>query len=184
MNKEADYKFCPKCKGKFLKDKNNLLVCSQCKFHYYINPKLANAIILKRDNNKILLVKRKVLPKIGWWDLPGGFVEINETLEQSMERETKEELGICLKKYQYFRSYYDNYLYQGINYATICGVFIGKLSGNEKIKPEDDISEAKFFLFKDIPFSKIAFSGLQKALQDYQSLFSLHQSQRSKSSKK
>ena len=48
----------------------------------------------KDDGVKVLLIKRKYPPFKGSWAIPGGFVELEESLEEAVERELMEETGI------------------------------------------------------------------------------------------
>ena len=164
-----NFKFCPKCGGKLNKQTDNLSICSKCGFHFYINPKPSNALIVTTNNDELLLVKRKFDPKKDFWDLPGGFVNLNENLEESLIREIKEELGIKISKFSYFRSYYDSYLYQQVNFPALCGVFYTKINNTlcQQIKPGDDVKEVKLFKFNKIPFEKIAFPSMKRALRDF-----------------
>lgn len=161
-----NYNFCIKCAGKLKHKKEGLLICLSCDFHFYLNPKTTNAGILLNEKGEVLLVKRKYPPRKNYWDLPGGFIELNETGEESFIREIKEELGIIIKNSKYFASYYDVYLYQNIYFPTLCLVYTEKID-SQGIKASDDISQVKFFPFAKIPFSKIAFDGLKTALRDF-----------------
>lgn len=167
MISEYDFTFCPKCGGNFKKHTHNSLVCTSCGLHYYINPKGCNAIILKNSKDEVLLVKRKDDPQKGFWDLPGGFIDVNETIEESMHREMKEELGIDIEQITYFTSFYDRYVFGGIKAYTICAVFIGTVPDNSNIIPADDAESVEFFKTEDIPFKQIAFEGITKALKEY-----------------
>ena len=60
---------------------------------HYENPKPTASIICMRDN-ELLLAKRAFNPAKGEWGLPGGFMELNETLNEAAERELKEETSI------------------------------------------------------------------------------------------
>ena len=91
------YRFCPKCGTKAERKLHNLLSCPNCGYDFYINPASTNAAILENPKGEILLVKRKFDPMKGHLDLPGGFVEIGESLEASTIREIKEELGLDIK---------------------------------------------------------------------------------------
>lgn len=58
---------------------------------------LGTHIIIKNENNEILLCKRNKKFGFGEWELPGGHLEFQESFEQNLERECKEELGINVK---------------------------------------------------------------------------------------
>lgn len=161
------FKFCPQCKNQLKKLNQKLVNCSSCGFNFYFNPAPTNALILENKSKEILLVKRKFPPKKGFWDLPGGFVEQKETIEQSLKREIKEELGIEITHFKYFSSYTGNYFYKKMYYFTLCFVFIGKIENQKIIKAGDDAEKIKFFKKEKIPFQRIAFPEIKNALKDY-----------------
>ena len=69
---------------------------SQSKNEYPDNPRVAvGAIVFK--NNKVLLVRRAQAPSQDLWAIPGGRVEIGETLQEAAEREIFEETGITIR---------------------------------------------------------------------------------------
>ena len=72
------------------------LVCKDCDFIYYENPKVVTGILPVIDN-EILLCKRAIEPQKGLWTFPCGYLECNETLEQGALRESREEAGITLE---------------------------------------------------------------------------------------
>lgn len=161
-------KYCPNCKNKLIK-KTNLFYCQKCVFYFYHNPIPTNGLIIYNETKEVLLVKRKFSPKKNYWDIPGGFINLNETLENSIKREIKEELGIDvdLKKLTYLTSSKDLYNYKKIKSYTICLIFLYKINKihKEKMIPSDDISEAKWFKEQNINWEKIAFSGIKKGLK-------------------
>jgi len=163
------FKFCPRCRKKLRHLSERLLDCPFCGFHFYLNPSLTNAVIFENKKKELLLVKRKVDPGAGLWDLPGGFVEYDESGEQSAYREIKEELGITINHLQYFCSIPDLYPFREITYHTLCLFYTAKLSPQQekKLKASDDITDFKFFKKKELPYEKIAFKGIIKALQLY-----------------
>ncbi len=162
-----DYKYCPKCANRLTKKAENLFVCKNCGFHLYENPRPTNGLIAENDKGEILLVKRLHDPKKGYWDVAGGFVDFEETAEESIKREVKEELGVDLTDLRYFTSTADRYLYKGINYHTLCFFFIATISNPKHLKASDDISEMKFFPKDQIPYKKIAFEGVKLAIKKY-----------------
>lgn len=130
------------------------------------NPAPTNGVILENEKGEMLLVRRKYNPKKGYWDLPGGFVNISESMEDAVRREIKEELGIDLKTFTYFSSYPDRYFYNG-KYEKILGfIFVGRIK-DQKIKPADDVASYEFFPKDKIPFEGLAFENLKQVLKDY-----------------
>ncbi len=163
---EIDIPFCPKCGHAFTKMSSRNTVCGNCGLDYYVNPRPCNAIIITDNKKRILLVKRAIDPFKGLWDLPGGFIDIGETAEESVLREAKEELGVEVDKIQYLFSGYDRYEYKGLNYHTLGFVFTAQiLSG--VIQPLDDVGEIKYFSEEEIPWTKLAFPVLQETLKQF-----------------
>lgn len=165
MNPNIAYKFCPICSSKLNFKKENLLVCSKCKFEFYINTVPCNAAIIENEKGEILLVKRKFDPKKGYWDWPGGFLDAGESLEDSIKREIKEELNVEIELGKFVGVYSDTYLFQNINNPVICIVMAGKIKG--EIKVSDDVAGYKYFSKKDIFKQKLAFKSMKKEIQDY-----------------
>lgn len=166
MKPISAFQFCPRCQKPLKKISSRLVDCQSCGFHYYFAPAITNAAIIENKKGEILLVKRKFSPKKGFWDLPGGFVEFGETIEQSLKREIKEELGLNLTNFRYFSSYPGHYFYKGLDYSTLCFVFLGKVK-NQKLKASDDAEKIKFFKKEKIPFKRLAFVEIKNALKDY-----------------
>lgn len=167
MISEISFKFCPKCKGKFKKKKDDLLICTKCNLYYFINPRPCNTVIILNEKNEILLVKRKLPPKKGYWDLAGGFTGLNESMEESVIREVKEELNITLHEIKYFLSLSGRYGYKGLKYHTLGFAYIAHINKSQikKIKPSDDAADFKFFSLNKIPFEKIGFKVIKKTLR-------------------
>ena len=90
------FRYCPVC-GSSLFEVNNFKSkkCQDCGFTYYANPCSATAAFIVNDNNELLVVRRAKEPAKGTLDLPGGFCDMCETVEDGMRREIKEGRG-CL----------------------------------------------------------------------------------------
>ena len=63
---------------------------------YPEDPRVAVGAVVTR-NGRVLLVKRKHAPGQGLWAIPGGSVELGETLQDAAEREIKEETGLTIR---------------------------------------------------------------------------------------
>lgn len=165
-------KFCPKCGKKTFKFKNHVVLnCQSCDFNWFVNPKPTVNILFLDSNNQVLLIKRKFEPKKNLWGMVGGFVDINETLEQAILREIKEEVGLQIfaDRLLYIDSKIDKYEFEGLEYDTLSAIFSTVLTASEiqNLQPNDDVLEFKFFEKRKIPYSKIAFESTKKILQKY-----------------
>lgn len=72
----------------------NRLFCDTCDLPVYENPIPAACLVTIDAEERVLLVKRSVDPKKGFWCLPGGFMELDETPEGAGLRELREETGL------------------------------------------------------------------------------------------
>ena len=96
MTQNSTNNFCSKCGYKLLPiDSLNSQVthCKKCNFTIYADPKVAAVIIVKKQN-QILLVKRSIEPHLGKWSLLSGYVNRGENVESAAIREVKEEVNI------------------------------------------------------------------------------------------
>lgn len=162
------YQFCPLCgenyqeastqKGKFH--------CFACGYDFYISPKPCNGLILENNKGEILLVKRKFDPGKGKWDVPGGFVDQNENLEQSAMREAQEELGVAITNIRYLTSYHDLYEFQKVTSPTLIFMLTATIKSGE-LSAQDDAEEFRFFPKDQLPWDNLAFNFLDRALRDY-----------------
>ncbi len=124
------------------------------------------AIILENNKGEILLYLRDNKPDIPFphhWDLFGGHVEPGETLEVALVREVKEELGIKLDNYRFFKKYE---CLEGDVAPNIKYVYVAKLD-----KPISELTlkegeRLKFFSKEEIPKVKFA-NVLKKIVTDY-----------------
>lgn len=169
MKPQIAFKFCPRCANSLVPLKihnEDDLQCKDCGFHFYINPHPTSSAIIENGKEEVLLVRRKYPPKVGFWDLPGGFVEPNETFEQGVIREVQEELGVKIEPLKLIGNYIDSYEFQGIEYPTINIVFLAKKASGE-YRPTDDVDDYRFFAKEKILKQKIAFKSMRKSLEDF-----------------
>jgi ADP-ribose pyrophosphatase YjhB (NUDIX family) len=167
MKIQEAYKYCPRCKSDF-ELKEEMLFCTNCGLRHYLNPKPCTNLIIENPMGEVLLVKRGVEPKKGTWDIPGGFVVLQETFEDAIIREIEEELSIKLskEKLEYVGSYIDLYDYNGITYDILVVVFAVRIKAMV-LKVLDDIEEYKWFAKKLIPLEEISFDSAKQSIKDY-----------------
>lgn len=95
MHPLAQFKYCPKCGGTDFRVINEKARrCEACDFTYYFNPSAAVACLVTDKMRNVLISVRGKEPAINTYDLPGGFIDLNETAEEGMARELLEETGI------------------------------------------------------------------------------------------
>ncbi len=99
---------------------------------------------------KVLLVKRKINPFRGKWSLPGGFVRMNENLEQAAKRELEEETGVKNIYLEQLYTFGDPKRDPRERVITISYMALIN-SENIKLRASTDASEAEWFVVKNIP---------------------------------
>ena len=158
--------FCSRCGSKNIYgfiDGNNRFHCSGCNTIHYENPKPTATIICTR-NHELLLAKRAFSPAKGEWGLPGGFMELNETLNEAAARELKEETNLD--------GTVTGILSTCSHYGTIFGdiLLIGvemQVTDFSPMKAGDDAEEIAFFSIDNLP--DIAFYCHNKFINEYKS---------------
>ena len=106
------FNFCPRCGSeRFVEHNTKAKVCRQCGFQYYHNSSAAVAgFIISSNGQELLLCTRAKNPYKGTLDLTGGFVDNEETAEEAICREIKEELNLDVTKATYLFSLPNTYL--------------------------------------------------------------------------
>lgn len=66
-------------------------VCDACGFIDYVNPRIVTGAVAVAPDGRVLLCKRAIEPRKGFWTLPAGFMELGETVEEGCRREAREE---------------------------------------------------------------------------------------------
>lgn len=140
--------------------------CPGCEQPLYENPVPAACVVLIDENDKILLTKRSVEPQIGYWCLPGGFIELGEAPEDAALRELMEETGVTGQIERLMGVMSDpNALYHTV---LITGYLIKQYSGVPVAN--DDVSDVAFFSVDQLP--EIAFESHTLFIRNYYSAYS------------
>lgn len=158
---------CPNCRSTKISLIDGVrFSCASCQFSYFHNTASAvAAMILVED--EILLTTRAKKPGKGLLDLPGGFVDQFESLEQALTREIREELSIEMKDWQYFISFPNQYMYKGVNYHTCDSIFITTLPDKPELSiQQSEIALAAFYPLAELPLADIAFDSIRSAITE------------------
>ncbi|MEO0575825.1 MAG: NUDIX hydrolase [Pseudomonadota bacterium] len=145
--------FCSNCGGAVSRavpegDTHERWVCTQCGMIHYQNPKIVVGCVPERDG-KILLCKRAIEPRVGYWTVPAGFMELKETMAEGAARETMEEACAEVEVGELFASV-------DVPHAGQVHVFFSaKLVSDFAPGPES--LDCAMYDPKDIPWDDIAF---------------------------
>ena len=161
----AVYRFCPACGGslepRLLKaGDQERLVCVDCTFVFYMDPKVAVGTIIATDDGRIVLVRRAIEPGFGLWVFPGGYVDRGEQVKTAAMREAREESGLDVV----IGDLVNIYSYPGN--APIIIVYTATVAGGE-LCGDDECLEARLFTPAEIPWDALAFRSTREALEDY-----------------
>jgi len=158
-------KYCSNCGSANLEfkipegDNMKRYCCKDCGTIFYTNPNVVVGALCIR-NDKILMAKRNINPRIGLWTLPAGFMENAETLQDGALRETFEETcseAEIIKPYSMFSLPHINQVHM---------FFLANLL-DDNFGPTIESSEVKLFDVKDILWDEIAFPTVEKTLKYY-----------------
>jgi 8-oxo-dGTP diphosphatase len=103
----------------------------------------------KGGNASVLLIERGREPFKNKWALPGGFIEMDETLETACKRELLEETGLKVEKMTQFKTY--DAIDRDPRHRTISVVYFAELNEIQQVKGGDDASRAEWFSVSELP---------------------------------
>lgn len=134
-------------------------VCGACETIFYQNPKIVAGCIPVWED-KVLLCKRAIEPRHGYWTLPAGFMENAETTFEAAERETREEANAEVEI---------EGLYTVLNIphtSQVYMIFRSQLR-NLDFSPGTESLECKMFAEDEIPWRDLAFPTIVHTLKFY-----------------
>jgi ADP-ribose pyrophosphatase YjhB (NUDIX family) len=157
-------KFCTSCgAGVSLRipegDDRQRFVCDACEAIHYINPRVIVGCVPVHEG-KVLLCKRAIEPRRGFWTLPAGFMENGETTVQGAARETWEEARARVSDLELYRIFdvpHISQVYMFYRCAVVDGAYgVGPESSDSGLYGEDAI-----------PWDEIAFPVIRETLKEY-----------------
>ena len=154
---------CPRCGAEVARavpkdDNRERWVCTSCDTVHYHNPLPVVGCIAEQDG-KILLCKRAIEPRYGFWTVPAGFMELGESLSQGAARETLEEACAEVEIGHLFAAI------DVIDAGQVHFFFTGKLLGGFGVGEES--LDTRLFAEDEIPWDEIAFQSGHYTLKRY-----------------
>lgn len=155
-------KFCSQCGSPVIQripegDSRLRYVCEHCHTIHYQNPNIVAGCLVTLGD-KVLLCRRAIEPRLGFWTLPAGFMENGETIEQAARRETVEEACATLSEL---------HLYSVIDVPHInqVHVFYRAEMATEDFAAGIESLEVQLFEEADIPWQDLAFMTVRRTLE-------------------
>jgi ADP-ribose/FAD diphosphatase len=132
-------------------------VCGACGTIHYENPRMVVGCIIE-EQERILLCKRAIEPRHGFWTVPAGFLELGESTVQGAVRETHEEAGAQVKVIA-------PYAHFDIPHIGQAYVFYRAKLLSPDFAPGPESLEAKLVHHSEIPWTELAFPVVRIALE-------------------
>ncbi len=157
-------KFCPSCSTPVVLrvpdgDNRERFCCTACGGIHYQNPKLVLGTV-PVWGDQVLLCRRAIEPRYGFWTLPAGFMENGETTEEGASRETAEEAGARIELES---------LYSVIDVPHVDQVhlFFRARLLDVAFDPGPESLEVQLFSEAQIPWGQLAFRTVEQTLRWY-----------------
>jgi 8-oxo-dGTP diphosphatase len=163
-------RFCALCGGEMrlrvvLPDRKRFKVCTKCGFIDFPGPKLvAGCLVI--NAGRVLLLRRGLHPRKGFWTFPGGYVDLGEVPAQAALRETVEEVGMHVTPDRLLGIYTD----PAAPVATVA-VYLAR-PGSEAPGLSIEATEVRYFAPSELPWDDLAFYTTREALTDWIALSS------------
>jgi 8-oxo-dGTP diphosphatase len=155
--------YCPHCGTPIIEKMHSGKLrptCPQCEWVYFPDPKVAVAVLIKKED-QVLLVQRMYDPQKGHWTLPSGFIDAGEDPKSAAERECVEETGLKIKDIRLLDVIFSQEHPRG---ASILILYRAEIQSGDLI-PGDDAKQAAFFLLNHLP--SLAFTSTQQIIAKY-----------------
>jgi ADP-ribose pyrophosphatase YjhB (NUDIX family) len=140
-------------------DDRTRLVCDSCGFIQYENPRIVVGCVASWED-RILLCRRAIPPRRGFWTLPAGYLELGESAEQGAAREAWEEARAWLEIDQLLA------VYSIPRIGQVQLIYRARLK-SPAVEPGPESLEVGLFRLDEIPLDEIAFPSIHWALKDY-----------------
>lgn len=162
------YRYCPVCgSADFLISSVKSKQCRHCGYELFINPSAAVVAFIRNARGELLVVERDCEPAKGTLDLPGGFTDIDETVEESVIREIKEETGLTVTATTYLFSYPNHYLYSGMDIPTLDFFFECQVEDTSVLHAADDAASCQWLPLNQIQPERFGLKSIRQGVIHY-----------------
>ena len=132
--------------------------CDACELRVYAQSQPGAEAVCFDALGRVLLGRRAGAPRVGYWDLPGGFVEEGELPLDAMLREVEEETHAVARPVEFLGMWNEPYF----DRTVLCLTWIARI--DDAVRAGDDLAELRWFAPDEIPWSELAFTHYAEAL--------------------
>ena len=163
--RRGPYLFCPHCGAPLSEGEKfgrTRRFCRHCGFIHFAEPKVAVGGLVD-DGERVLLVRRAAIPRIGYWALPAGYMDADELPEEAVVREIREETGLEARVIGLWA------VAPLAGWAERRGILLlyrAEANGGH-LAPSDDASEARWFGRDEVPWDDLAFESTAEFLREW-----------------
>lgn len=162
------YNFCPRCGHELaLREKDDQRLrptCANCGYTHYVNPPTAVGVLATDARGQVVLIERGEDPRKGYWALPAGFMEIDETAEQTAIRECVEETGLTVQLDGLWGIW--SYHHADRQTSGVLIIYRAYVTGGTP-HAGTDTTDVRFYAPNEIPFDELAFLTHVEALEKW-----------------
>lgn len=143
-------------------DDRERLVCSTCGFVHYDNPRIVVGSVPVWED-KVLICQRAIPPRVGYWTLPGGYMELRESPAEGAAREAWEEARAHVEVGDLFAVY-------NVKRISQVQLFFRARLKSPEISPGPESQAVKLVPWQDLPWEEIAFPTTRWALTHFREI--------------
>lgn len=164
----SPFRHCPQCAEPSGCASAREFRCEHCGFRYFHNVAAAASAFMVHDGH-LLLTRRAQAPAAGTLDLPGGFVDPDESLEDALARELHEELALTVatSDMRYLFSLPNRYEFAGIIYNTADSFYRVDYATRPAVLARDDVAAAMWVAMNEIATQEIGLESVRAALERF-----------------
>jgi ADP-ribose pyrophosphatase YjhB (NUDIX family) len=140
-------------------DNRERFVCARCKTIHYQNPKLVIGTVPVWED-RVLLCKRAIEPRMGFWTLPAGFMENGETTAEAAARETLEEANARVHLMEPYTMY-------SVTYVDQVHLYYRAALLDTRFGPGTESLEVRLFSEEEVPWAQLAFRTVAVTLKHF-----------------
>ena len=171
------FKYCPVCGSRHFEVNNfKSKKCADCGFVYYANPCSATVAFIVRktkddatgmERTELLVATRAKEPAKGTLDLVGGFVDMDETVEEGLLREIREETGMEVDNSKLLFSLPNVYRYSDMDIHTLDMFFLVNVPADAHPKADDDVAELQWIELSKVDYRLFGLHSISQGVKRF-----------------